>query len=162
MRSPATPDSEYAVTVAEQTLQGKVESTGDWNKFVTRTLGTVTLVESRPLHAFRQADRHAARRGDESRIGDVEAGEAVAIWECTIMLSKESLECYRRMTVSERLHLVEEMIHAETPYLLRGTPEQVDRRFELLRRQNDERNFLMLSAIARTRERHERHCFLVA
>jgi len=39
----STPDSEYAVTVAEQTLQGKVESTGDWNKFVTRTLGTVTL-----------------------------------------------------------------------------------------------------------------------
>jgi hypothetical protein len=68
------------------------------------------------------------------------------------MLSKESLECYRRMTMDERWRLVEEMIHAETPYLLRGTPEQVDRRFELLRRQNDERNFLMLSAIARTRE----------
>jgi hypothetical protein len=68
------------------------------------------------------------------------------------MLSKESLECYRRMTVSERWQLVKEMIQTETPYLLRGTPEQVDRRFELLRRQNDERNFLMLSAIARTRE----------
>jgi hypothetical protein len=68
------------------------------------------------------------------------------------MLSDESLECYRRMTVSERLRLVAEMIHAETPYLLRGTPEEVDRRFELLRRQNDERNFLVLSAIARTRE----------
>ena len=38
-----TPDSEYAVTVAEQTLQGKVESTGDWNKYVTRTLGTIAL-----------------------------------------------------------------------------------------------------------------------
>jgi hypothetical protein len=68
------------------------------------------------------------------------------------MLSDESLECYRRMTVSQRCHLVEEMIRAETPYLLRGTPEQVDRRFELLRRQNDERNFLILSAIARSRE----------
>ena len=68
------------------------------------------------------------------------------------MLSKESLECYRRMTLSEKLQLVEEMIHVETPYLLCGTPEQVDRRFELLRRQNDERNFLILSAIARTRE----------
>jgi hypothetical protein len=68
------------------------------------------------------------------------------------MLSKESLECYRRMSLSEKLQLVEEMIHVETPYLLQGTPEQVDRRFELLRRQNDERNFLMLSAIARTRE----------
>jgi hypothetical protein len=68
------------------------------------------------------------------------------------MLSRESLECYRRMTVAERFRLVEEMIHAETPYLLRGTPEQVDRRFELIRRQNDERNFLVLSAIARSRE----------
>jgi hypothetical protein len=68
------------------------------------------------------------------------------------MLSKETLECYRRMTMNERWQLVEEMIHAEAPYLLRGTPEQVDRRFELIRRQNDERNFLMLSAIARTRE----------
>jgi hypothetical protein len=68
------------------------------------------------------------------------------------MLSPETLENYRRMTVSERLRLVLEMIHNETPYLLRGTPEQIDRRFELLRRQNDERNFLMLSAIARTRE----------
>jgi alpha-L-fucosidase len=39
----STPDSEYVVTVADQTLQGKVESTGGWNKFVTRTLGTVDL-----------------------------------------------------------------------------------------------------------------------
>ncbi len=68
------------------------------------------------------------------------------------MLSKESLERYRSMTLSEKLQLVEEMIHVETPYLLQGTPQKVDRRFELLRRQNDERNFLMLSAIARTRE----------
>jgi hypothetical protein len=68
------------------------------------------------------------------------------------MLSKESLERYRRMTVNERWQLVKEMIRTETPYLLRGTPEQIDRRFELLRRQNDERNFLMLSAIARKRE----------
>ena len=68
------------------------------------------------------------------------------------MLSKESLERYRNMTVNERWQIVKEMIRTETPYLLRGTPEQVDRRFELLRRQNDERNFLVLSAIARTRE----------
>jgi alpha-L-fucosidase len=61
---PSTPDSEYTVTLAgepievcdrqkdaietsmevtEQTLKGKVESTGGWNKFVTRTLGTVDL-----------------------------------------------------------------------------------------------------------------------
>ncbi len=63
----STPDSEYTVTVAgkptevcdrqkdaieismevtEQTLKGKVESTGDWNKFVTRKLGTVTLSQA--------------------------------------------------------------------------------------------------------------------
>lgn len=67
------------------------------------------------------------------------------------MLSQESLEQYRRMSPSERLRLVLEMIREETPYLLRGTPEQVDRRFELLRLQNDDRNRRMLEGIARTR-----------
>ncbi len=56
------------------------------------------------------------------------------------------------MTPSERLRLTLEMIRENIPYLLRGTPEEVDRRFELLRRQNDERNRRMLTAIARTRE----------
>ena len=69
------------------------------------------------------------------------------------MLSRETLERYRRMTPGERLQLTFEMIREATPYLLQGTPEQVDRRFELLRRQNDERNLRMLTAIARTRER---------
>lgn len=68
------------------------------------------------------------------------------------MLSRETLERYRRMTNAERLKLTLEMIRENTPYLLRGTPEQVARRFELLRRQNDERNLRMLTAIARTRE----------
>lgn len=68
------------------------------------------------------------------------------------MLSRETLERYRRMTPSERLRLTLEMIRENTPYLLRGTPEEIDRRFELLRRQNDERNRRMLTAIARTRE----------
>jgi len=68
------------------------------------------------------------------------------------VLSRETLERYRRMTNAERLKLTLEMIRENTPYLLRGTPEQVARRFELLRRQNDERNLRMLTAIARTRE----------
>lgn len=68
------------------------------------------------------------------------------------MLSRESLEQYRRMTPAERFRLTAQMIEAEIPYLLRGTPEQVDRRFELLRRQNDERNRRMLTGIARTRD----------
>ena len=68
------------------------------------------------------------------------------------MLSKESLEQYRRMTPAERFRLTLCMIEEEIPYLLRGTPEQVDRRFELLRLQNDDRNHRMLAGIARTRE----------
>jgi len=68
------------------------------------------------------------------------------------MLSRETLEQYRRMTSSERLRLTLEMIREATPFLLKGTPEQVDRRFELLRRQNDERNRRMLEGIARTRK----------
>lgn len=68
------------------------------------------------------------------------------------MLSRETLEEYRRMTNAERLQLTWKMIDESIPYLLRGTPEQVDRRFELLRRENDERNRRILTALARTRE----------
>lgn len=71
------------------------------------------------------------------------------------MLSRQTREEYRRMTVSERLRLVLEMIREATPYLLQGTPEQIDRRFELLRLQNDERNRRMLEGIARTRNAHD-------
>ena len=67
------------------------------------------------------------------------------------MLSRETLERYRRMTTAERLKLAMKMTNEATPYLLRGTPEQVERRFELLRRQNNERNRRMLEGIARTR-----------
>jgi hypothetical protein len=67
------------------------------------------------------------------------------------MLSRETLEMYRRMTNTERLRLTLEMIDENIPYLFRGTPEQVDRRFELLNRENDLRNFNMLTAIARTK-----------
>ncbi len=67
------------------------------------------------------------------------------------MLSRETLERYRRMTPSERLALTFEMIRENTPWLLYGPTEVVDRRFELLRRENDQRNRNMLTAIARTR-----------
>ena len=67
------------------------------------------------------------------------------------MLHPETLEAYRRMTPSERLKITLEMTRENTPFLLRGTPEQVARRFELLRRENNERNKNMLTAIARTR-----------
>ncbi|RIK81731.1 MAG: hypothetical protein DCC68_07865 [Planctomycetota bacterium] len=67
------------------------------------------------------------------------------------MLSRETIEMYRRMTVGERLKLTLEAIDENTPYLLHGPPDVVDRRFELIRRENDLRNFNMLTAIARTR-----------
>jgi hypothetical protein len=67
------------------------------------------------------------------------------------MMSPERAQRYRRMTPSERLQLTLEMIREATPFLLRGTPEQVDRRFELLRLQNDQRNRSMLEGIARTK-----------
>ena len=67
------------------------------------------------------------------------------------MLSDETLEQYRRMSPSERLRITLEMIEQEIPYLLQVSPEKVDRRFELLRRQNDERNRNMLKGIARTK-----------
>ncbi len=68
------------------------------------------------------------------------------------MMSPETAQRYRHMTPSERLQLTLEMIREATPFLLRGTPEQVDRRFELLRLQNDRRNQNMLEGIARTKK----------
>jgi hypothetical protein len=67
------------------------------------------------------------------------------------VLSRETLERYRRMTIDERFALAMQMIEENMPALLAGPPEIVQRRFELLRRQNDERNRNMLEAIARTR-----------
>jgi hypothetical protein len=67
------------------------------------------------------------------------------------MLSEETLQHYREMTNAERLKLALEMTQESLPYLLAGLPEVVDRRFELLNRENDLRNRNMLEAIARTR-----------
>lgn len=67
------------------------------------------------------------------------------------MLSSESLAAYRRMSPGQRLELTLTMMRENTPFLLRGSPEVVARRFELIRRENDARNRNMLTAIARTR-----------
>ena len=69
------------------------------------------------------------------------------------MLHEDTLESYRRMTPSERLSLTFELIRQNTPYLFEGTPEQVDRRFELLRRENDARNKAVLEVFARVKDR---------
>ncbi len=66
------------------------------------------------------------------------------------MLSKEQLERYRRMTPGERLEITLQLIRESAPWLLVGTPEQVDRKFDLIRRENDLRTRNMLRAFART------------
>lgn len=67
------------------------------------------------------------------------------------MLSHETYEYYRRMSPSQRLQLTVQMMDGIERAILAGSPEQVARKFELLRLQNDQRNRAMLQAIARTR-----------
>jgi hypothetical protein len=67
------------------------------------------------------------------------------------MLSRETLEAYRRMTPGERLALTLQLAADSEPYLFAGTPEQIKRRFELLHRQNEERTRRMLEGLARIR-----------
>jgi len=69
------------------------------------------------------------------------------------MLSQETLERYRRMTPGERLTLALRMTEENIPALFEGSPDIVNRRFELLARENDARNRNMLTAIARTKAR---------
>jgi hypothetical protein len=69
------------------------------------------------------------------------------------MLSKETLDEYRRMTPGERLTLAMRMTEEMLPGLLEGSPTVVSHRFEMLARENDERNRNMRTAMARTRPR---------
>jgi hypothetical protein len=69
------------------------------------------------------------------------------------MLSRETLEKYRPMTPGERLALTLKLTAESEPFLAHGTLEQIDRKFELLRRENDERTRRMLEAIARRRHK---------
>jgi hypothetical protein len=71
------------------------------------------------------------------------------------MLSSETIEMYRRMTPSQRLVLTLRAIRESTPYLLHGPKEVVDRRFVLIRRENDARNRAMLEALGRAYGRAE-------
>ena len=56
------------------------------------------------------------------------------------MLSHETLERYRGMTLGKRLALTLKLIEESETYLAFGTPKQVARKFELLHRENDKRN----------------------
>ena len=67
------------------------------------------------------------------------------------MLSPETLEQYRRMTPSERLAQTILSMEGIDRALLAGTAQQVERKFQLLRRENDLRNINMLTAIAKSR-----------
>ncbi|MEZ6061323.1 MAG: hypothetical protein R3C19_13345 [Planctomycetaceae bacterium] len=65
------------------------------------------------------------------------------------MLSQQTLQRYREMTSGERLQMTLRMIDENLPYLAMGRPEVVERRFQLLKRENDLRNAGILTGIAR-------------
>lgn len=69
------------------------------------------------------------------------------------MLSQETLDRYRRMPRPEKLQLVLRMIKEQTPYLFEGSAETVQRRFELLRRQNDVASRALLEGLAKAEQR---------
>jgi len=62
------------------------------------------------------------------------------------------------MTPGQRLELALQMTDENLPYLVHGRPEVVERRFELLRRENDLRNHNMRVAMARTRSSRRALC----
>lgn len=68
------------------------------------------------------------------------------------MLSRETLEKYRRMTPRERLVLTLQAIRVNRPYLAQGSPEVVARRLERIHFENDRRNKNLLRAFARLRD----------
>lgn len=70
------------------------------------------------------------------------------------LLSKETLERYRRMTTSERLRLTLHSIEENEPALFYGKADVVGRRFELLARENRGRVENILKGLARS-ESHE-------
>ena len=53
------------------------------------------------------------------------------------------------MTPGERIALSLEMLEEQWPQMMAGPPEVIDRRFEILNQQNDERNEKLLAAFAR-------------
>lgn len=70
------------------------------------------------------------------------------------MLHPETLEMYRRMTPGERLKLTLEMTRSNGPAMYFGESSMVERRFKLVRRQNEERNLCALTTLARTKDTH--------
>jgi len=69
------------------------------------------------------------------------------------MLGYETIEAYRRMTPGDRLALTLQAMRDSLPYLVYGPDEIVDRRFELIRRENEARNRNTLSRLAAAQRR---------
>ena len=67
------------------------------------------------------------------------------------MQSAEKLAEYRRMTPAERLRLTFELIEEGWPYLNLGTEDQVRRKHQRIRQQNDLFNRRVLDALSRTK-----------
>ena len=67
------------------------------------------------------------------------------------MLSRETLENYRRMTPGERLRLTLDLTKDAAKSLLHGTQAQVAKRFELLEQQNNARTLAICEGLAKTR-----------
>ncbi len=64
------------------------------------------------------------------------------------MSGQETLEAYRRMLPTERLSLALRATREAIPYLLHGPAEMIDRKFELIRRENEHRNRSMRERLA--------------
>jgi len=69
------------------------------------------------------------------------------------MMSRETIEAYRRMTPGQRLDLTLQAIREAQQQLLVGPEEIVRRRFERIRQENDARNRAMREGLARAEER---------
>ncbi len=67
------------------------------------------------------------------------------------MLSLETPQRYRKMTPAERLRLTFDLMKGLDRNLCRGTPDQVNREFELLRHENDARSQNMLRTLGATK-----------
>lgn len=68
------------------------------------------------------------------------------------MLSDETIERYRQMSIGERLDITFRSISENTQALGTGSLEQVTRRYEFLRLTNNSRNEQILSALAEAQD----------
>ncbi len=70
------------------------------------------------------------------------------------MLHPETLAAYRRMTPSEKMSVTMQMMRENAQRFFSAPSDVIEKRLEILRKQNDDRNQRMLEAIARTRVHH--------